>query len=220
MWGLYRANVFEFADAVVEIPDEFADVCRRTWAQVAATGTWWEGRHRVAIAQVARAARRREPIPEADLPGAAVEVATMVGATPAQTTGDWAGEMVSALGEPAYVETASIASRVVAIDTFTRLVGSTLEPFPDPDPGEPSRQEAVPAPRQGKRTWVGTVGFPTPPNAFSAVPPEAAGMNDITDVFYMPELDMQYADYRRDGLHRTQIETVASVTSHANECFY
>ena len=64
------------------------------------------------------------------------------------------------------------------------------------------------------------VGFPTPPNTFSLVPAEAAAMNMITDAFYMPEFDMQYADQTRRGLHRTQIETVAGMTSHSNECFY
>ena len=143
----------------------------------------------------------------------------MVGGTPGHTTGAWVGEMVGALGELRYVEAASIASRVVAIDTFTRLMGGGLEPLPEPGTGEPSQRPSDPTPHKS-RAWIAMVGFPTPPNSFSAVPEEAAAMVDITDTFYMPGFDMQFPDYGRFGLHRTQIETVAGVTSHGNECFY
>lgn len=211
--------VFSFADAAFEIPEVFVEVSRRTWIQVASPGTWWSGPERVAIAEAARAARIRKRTSADELPKAAVDVATMIGATPGYTTATWVGDMIDVLGELRYVEAASIASRVVSIDTFTRLVGSGLEAFPQPGSGKPSQRHSDPAPRRS-RAWIEMVGFASPPNAFSAVPEEAAAMNDITDNFYMPEFDMQYPDYSRMGLHRTQIETVAGVTSHANECFF
>ena len=211
--------MFDFAESPFEIPPNFAAVCRETWDQVAAPGTWWSGPERVAIAGAARAARVGHAVADSTLPSAATEVAVMVGGTPAQTTRDWAEAMVEALGEEKYIEAASIASRVVPVDTFTRLVGSQLEPFPAPLEGEPSERIADPPARRGS-AWVGMVGFPTPPNVFSAVPGEMIAMNDISNVFYMPEFDMQYPDHELHGLHRTQMEVVASVTSHGNECFY
>jgi hypothetical protein len=211
--------MFEFEDSPFVVPGDFAAVCRRTWEHVAAPGTWWSGPDRIAIAEAARASRAGSSIGRSDLPEAAAEVAVMIGGTPARTTKAWVESAIDALGEERYVEAASIASRIVPIDSFTRLVGSRLEPFPDPVEGEPSRRVADPAPRRS-RAWVRMVGFPTPPNVFSSVPDEMAAMNDISDVMYMPEFDMQYPDYEKHGLHRTQIETVAGTTSHGNECFF
>lgn len=208
-----------FEDSHFDVPDELSAVASRTWLQVASTGTWWSGADRLALAATARSARAGAAVAETSLPDAATEVAVMLGATPAYTSRSWAGRMIDSLGEEAYVEAASVVSRVVAIDTFSRLVGLEPEPFPEPEAGLPSQAVADPPPR-GSRAWVSMVGFPTPPNTFSAVPDEAAAMVDITDAYYMPEFDMQYADQRRLGLHRTQIETVAGVTSHSNECFY
>lgn len=211
--------MFEFGRSPLTVSEDLADVARRTWDQIAAPGTWWTGPDRVAIARTARAARIGEAVPDEDLPDAAVDVAAMLGATPAYTSASWAAEKIERLGEARYVEVASVASRVVAIDTFTRLMGGSLEPLPEPGAGEPDRTAADP-PARRSRAWVAMVGFPNPPNAFSLVPAEAAAMVDITDHYYMPEPDMQYADQTRHGLHRTQMETVAGVTSHSNECFY
>lgn len=142
--------MFTFAGAAFEIPEAFVEVSRRTWMQVAAPGTWWSGPDRVSIAEAARAARIGKR-PSADgLPKAAIDVATMIGATPGHTTATWVGEMIDVLGELRYVEAASVASRVVSIDTFTRLVGSGLEPFPPPGPGEPSQRHSDPAPRRSR----------------------------------------------------------------------
>lgn len=211
--------MFDFSALPFDVPAELVAVSRRTWDQVAEAGTWWPGGERVAIAEATRAARNGQSVPTDGLPEAAIEVAAMVGATPAHTTPEWADRMIGALGEFRYVEAASIASRIVAVDTFTRLLGLTPEPFPEPGVGEPSRLEPDPPPGKN-RAWVRMTGFPNPPIVFSAVPDESEAMNDITDAFYMPEHDMQYPDYRRFGLHRTQIETVAGMVSHGNECFY
>lgn len=211
--------MFTYDRSPFEVPVEFGDVSRRTWLQIAAPGTWWDGTDRVAIAETSRAARIGMAPGVSRLPEAAIEVCGLIGATPSVTTEAWVAEMVAELGEARYVETVSIASRVVSIDSFSRLVGSPLEPFPEPIAGRASFAEADPRARKNQ-AWIAIVGFPTPRNAFSTVPPEAAAMVDITDGFYMPEFDMQYPNFKRMGLHRTQIETVAGVTSHANECFY
>ena len=211
--------MFEFAVSPFEVPLSFRDVSSQTWRQIAAPGTWWSAEQRVGIAGAARAARNGDPADAGELPDAVIEVAEMVGETPAHTSRAWVEEVIESIGELPYIEAVSVASRVVAIDTFTRLMGSPIEALPKPVPGDPTHETADQPPRRS-RAWVAMVGFPTPPNSFSAVPAEAEAMVDITDAFYMPEFDMQYPDQERMGLHRTQIETVAGTTSHGNECFY
>ena len=211
--------MFDFATSPFEIPGEFADVCRRTWGQISGVGTWWNGTERVAIASAARAARRRDAPESEGLPEAAVEVATMVGGSPAQTSHAWEDGMVADLGEERYVEVASVASRVVAVDTFTRLVGCQPEGLPASATGEPPRVAASGRSR-GSPAWVSIIGFALPRNSFSIVPAEVVAMVDLTDTLYMPEHDMVFPNYSRMGLHRTHMETVAGVTSHANQCFY
>ena len=211
--------MFEFAESPFNIPIEFSDVSSRTWRQIAAPGAWWTAEQRVGIAGAARAARNGDPADAGGLPDAVIAVAEMVGGAPAHTSRVWVEEVVESIGELPDIEAVSIASRVVAIDTFARLISSPIEPLPKPVPGDPTYETADQPPRRS-RAWVAMVGFPTPPNSFSAVPAEAEAMVDITDAFYMPEFDMQYPDQERMGLHRTQIETVAGTTSHGNECFF
>ena len=145
-------------------------------------------------------------------------MAEVVGARPQDPTEAWVTEMVAALGEGAYVEAVGVSSRVVAVDTFRRLLGLEAEPFPEPDRVEPDR--VWPAGLKKGRTWVSMPQFAPPPFVLGAVPREADDQNDLSDVLYMTGEEMADDDFIRRGLHRMQIELVATTTSHANECFY
>ena len=46
--------------------------------------------------------------------------------------------MIAAVGEPRYVEPVGIVARVVAVDTFCRLLGLEPPPPPASTPGDPS----------------------------------------------------------------------------------
>lgn len=192
----------------------------RCWDEISRPGTWWPAPARGAIAQVARGAGRgggAPPVAEV-LPAAAVDAATRIAAAPAQTTEAWVRASCDALGEPRYVELVGVVARVVAVDTFARLLGRDLTPLPDPRPGEPTH-EPPPDGLRRNHTWV-SMAVPVPPFVLGAVPAATAAVNDLTDQLYMPPERMGDSDWRRGGLHRTQIELVAATVSHENECFY
>ncbi len=211
--------VFAFAESPVDVPDALGETFARTWRQIASIGTWWTAAERVAIATVARRNRLGDPYRSPSLPEPANEAAALLAATPAVTTREWVDEVVSGIGEPRYVELAGIVARVVAVDTVTRLLGGELEPFPEPAAGEPSQQPASGPVRKG-RAWIGIEGIASPPNVLSAVPEARRAMVDVSDLLYMSPAQMEDPDITLWGLHRTQIELVASTVSFANECFY
>jgi hypothetical protein len=190
----------------------------RAWDEIAGPGTWWGGEARVAIAEVARAARAGDRSSSRLLPDAAVEAATVVAATPMASIEAWVARICRAVGEPPYVELVGVVARVMAMDTFHRLTGAPLAPLPGPRPGQPSR-ESPPAAARRNRTWVAML-TPSPPLVLGAVPAAAAAMNELSDVLYMTGKEMGDPDWRRGDLHRTQAELVATTTSHANQCFY
>jgi hypothetical protein len=211
--------MFTFAGSPFEIPSTIADMCRDTWAGIAMPGCAWSGSDRVAIASRARAARLgAEPLAD-HLPPAAQEAVRVLAATPAFTSREWVQEVVAAIGEPAYVEVLGLVARVVAVDTFTRLVGVAPEPFPQPHMGQPTAV-APHGPLERDATWVAITGSAVPPNVLSLVPPAQAETNATAEALYMTGAQMESPDTTIDGLHRTQIETVATSVSFANECFY
>ncbi len=211
--------MFEFADSPVTVPGPLGTTFAGAWQQIASTGTWWTGAERVAIAAVARRNRLGDPHRDPSLPGAANDAAALLAATPAVTTREWVDGVVSRIGEPRYVELVGIVARVVAVDTVTRLLGCDLEPFLESAAGDPSQEPARGPVRKG-RAWIGIDGVASPPNVLSAVPAARRAMVDVSDVLYMSPGQMEDPDITMWGLHRTQIELVASTVSFANECFY
>ncbi len=211
--------MFDFADAPGPVRPDIGEVARRVWDHLARPGTWWTASQRLAIAALARAARTRRPLPAVDLPAAATEAAALLAATPARTTEAWVGRMVEVLGEEAYVELLGVTTRVVALDTFTRLMGAPLEPLPEPRPGEPTRVTVDPRPAR-MRSWVAMGATLIPPATLSLVPDENDMTNTMVWTLYMTDVDMEGPDFRRGDLHRTQMELVAATVSYQNECFY
>ncbi len=127
--------------------------------------------------------------------------------------------MVEELGEEKYVEVLGIATRVVASDTFCRLLGSEPEPFLDPQPGRPSRERVDPRPKKIK-SWIAVGNALVPPFTQALVPSENDATNALVETLYMTGEEMADPDFRRGDLHRTQIEMAASTLSYENECFY
>lgn len=211
--------VFDFSAAPGPVREDIAASMRASWRHLARAGTWFDARERLAIAATARAARRGEAPPESDLPSASRDAAAFLAGTPAGTTESWVTAMIEALGEERYVEVLGITTRVVAIDTFCRLLGREPEPFPDPEPGEPTRIAADPRP-QRSRSWVAVGELLVPPFTLSLVPDENTVTNTLVWALYMTDAEMENPDFRRGDLHRTQIELVATTVSYENECFY
>ena len=194
-------------------------MCRQTWQALAGAGATWTAHDRTAIAARARNVRLGQNPGTTHLPAAAVDVIDRLAGAPATTSREWVAQIVSDLGEQPYVEIVGIVARVVAIDTFTRLLGVDPEPLLDPTDGA-VRPEPPPAKTRKGKAWVNMAGFPVPPNVLSLVPSEQRATNLTAEALYMTGPQMEDPDITIDDLHRTQIELVATTVSHGNECFY
>jgi hypothetical protein len=211
--------MFSFESAGLPVPEVIRTMCVRTWHGLAAPGTSWSGPERIAIGTRARAKRLGVAPGPIDAPPEAIAAIDLLGAHPAATSREWVDGIVAGIGEAAYIEIVGIVARVTAIDTFTRLLGSAPEPFPAPRSGNPV---PIDPPRNARKdhAWISMAGFPTPPFTLSFVPPEQDATNDTAAALYMTGEQMEDPDVTVDGLHRTQIEVVATAVSHRNECFY
>lgn len=196
---------------------DLASAFDRTWLELGQPGTWWSGVERVTIADATRACWTGTTSPS-DLPDAAVRVIHQIAKEPAMTTEEWVVGACEDLGELRYVELLGIVTRVVAVDTFARLLGLELPALPEPLAGDPTQDPPPPNLRRN-RTWV-SMATPSPPSVLGAVPAASAAMNDLCDHLYMPPADMGDADWQQRKLNRTQMELVAATVSHHNECFY
>ncbi len=213
----YARRVPPFESSRFPVRADLATRLAAVWEQFGEAGTWYTADERVRLAEVARAARGGR---STDANDTAEQVVVRIAARPATTSEAWVGKMVDALGsEEHYVEAMGIASRVVMGDTFLRLLGLDPLPFPTPRPGPPSRQRIDPRPKK-IRSWITVGSALVPPFTQILVPDENAQTYPLIETLYMTGRDMEDSDFRRDALHRTQIELVASVLSHGNECFY
>jgi len=208
---------FELTDAVLPVPDGVRAELRREWTRLAAPGTWLSGAERVAVAREARAARTFGDA-EAGLPDLLTEAAQSVSAAAALVTREWVADL-RARGMPIeqYVEVVGIVSRLAAVDTYVRGVGSAEEPLPDPVPGEPTRE------RNGQVRWRNAF-VPTDPEdgarfALSAVPAEEEARDQLHAQLYLSTEQMADLAYQ-DVLSRAQMELLAARVSLLNDCFY
>jgi hypothetical protein len=131
---------------------------RETWRRIAATGTWWSGPERVAMAAEVRRAhacslcaeRKAAPSPFAvqgrhdageALSPEVVDVIHRIVTDPGRLTQSWCRGVIHAgLGEERYVELVAVVVKANALDLFPRALGADRLPLPSPQPGEPSRE--------------------------------------------------------------------------------
>ena len=212
-------TLFGLERSPVAVAPELRELFARTWGDIAAPGTWWAGPERVTIANLARAERGGNHDSTSSLPAAAHGAVALLAATPSATTAAWVDTITADIGLERYIELIGIVSDVVAIDTVTRLLGCELEPLPAALGGTPSRQPTPPGVKK-RSAWVAMASPPIPPNVLAAVPAAQDTMIELTEALYMTGAEMANPDISKEGLHRTQIELVATTTSHANECFY
>ena len=131
----------------------------RAWRDIGATGTWWTGAQRLAIAREARAAsdcsfcaeraaglsplavEGQHSIASPTLPASAIEAIHRIRTDPGRIGESWLLRLRDAgLGEEEYVELVSVIAVTVAIDTFRRGSGLPPLPLPEARPGRPSRR--------------------------------------------------------------------------------
>lgn len=212
--------MFDFGNAPIPIRNDLADAFRQVWTRLAQAGTWWSGAERVAIAAIGRAAYQGHRIPQDPLLSPpAREAAALLGEQPAAVTQELIATWESrGLDANRYVELIGIVAQVTAVDTFHRAMSLTLEPFPDPQPGKPSRETPA-SPARKTKAWVPMVGPPTIPTSLSAVPQEMAALEALHGSAYLSYPEMADPAVRK-GLSRAQMELVAARTSAINECFF
>ncbi len=190
---------------------------RITWAHIGATGTWWTGPERVAVAAEARAGRAGAPSPGM-LSGPAAEAARVLAARPQDARRSWVRSLEErGLGTASYVEIVGVVSRLVATDTFHQGLDLDLEPLPEGFPGEPSR--ALPAGARAGKGWVPMVGGAGVTTALTLVPAENVEVFRFHGPMYIPPAEMGDMRFSRT-LDRPQLELLAARTSALNECFY
>ena len=212
--------MFDFSGNPLPVRDNLAVAFRDVWQRLAEPGTWWTGRERVELAQLARNAYEDRPLPEGlSLPTAAIAAAALLGKEPAAVTEELIiGWEAAGLDANHYVELVAVVSRVTAVDTFHRALSVTLEALPPPQPGAPSRSLPDVAAAKTK-AWVPMVGPPNIPVSLSAVPTAMAALEALHGPMYLSYEEMGNPAIEK-GLHRSQMELVAAMTSAINECFY
>lgn len=214
-------GAFDFSSSPFAIPDDIPELFRGIWKDLATSGSAWTGAERVALAGVARCARFGEGGDAVDLPEAAVNVAARVAATPASITRSVAERSIGSIGQSAYVELVGVVACLVAIDTYTSLIGVGRGPLPGPDSGGPQpvldTGDTVGLKRRGG--FVATAGPRGPHHALSAVPDVQAMISRLLDRLYIDRRDIGSLGPVR-GLTRPQLEFVILTVSHGNECFY
>ncbi len=211
--------MFNFSSSPLPVRSDLTSVFRAVWEGTAKPGTWWEGTERVAIASTARAAYAGKDPESSVLSPAAIEAANVLGRKPSAVTQEMiAGWEADGLTPDRYIELIGIVSRVIAIDTFHRGLEIDLEPLPNAESGTPTG--AVPQPAATRtKAWVPMVGPPTIPTSLSAVPAEMDALEPLHGPMYLTYEQMGNPNIQR-GLHRSQMELVASRTSAINECFF
>lgn len=145
----------------------------RAWERLAAPGTWWTGRERLAIAAEARnapacplcTARRDALSPNAvqgkhaslgALANPLVDIVHRLVNDAGRLTRRWLETtLASGVTEEQYVETIGVVAMLVALDTLDRGLGLPERPLPAPQSGEPSRRRPAGAKRD--LAWVATV---------------------------------------------------------------
>lgn len=237
-----------YADAGYPVPQAIDSLHGDELASFARTGTWGTAEQRTAIAAAARKARSEAGLQDsigdeglADttaLPDVARRLAeaTALGGTTIDR--DYCKQVqAEGVTEGAYVEIASVASRITNLDVFARGIGVASRPLLEPaDDTAPSFDRPTEAVDEG----FYTASVPSAPaggalaeslygkmpagnilRAVSLVPDEARRVIALVGTQYFPaERLLNFTDQEGHALTRPQIELVATKVSEHNQCFY
>ena len=224
---------------------------QRVWARLASAGTWLDTKTRIFVAEEARFARdcdlcavRKASLSPytmdgdhddlGNLPDNWVEAIHRIVSDPGRLTHSWYNKTIaSGLSETEYVEIVSVIAHVTAIDTFARGLGIPTQPFPIPQPGNPSRYR--PAEAHVTDAWVPTIAWnEAGPNeadlfvgsasnirrALTLVPDEARSFFDLAASQYLSGPQMRDFSKEYRAITHAQIELVAARVSALNQCTY
>jgi hypothetical protein len=242
-----------YATASVPVREDLLAAHRRAWQRLAQAGNWWTGAERVALAAEVRNAwqcplckTRKAALSPYTIAGthdcvsklseSAVDVIHRVVTDPGRLTQAWFEKTLASeeITDAQYVEIIDVVVTVVSIDSFCRGIGVPLHPFPEPEPGEPSRYR--PATAQLEEAWVpmipvgGAVGAEADLwnvagrvgnviRALSLVPDAVRQLMDLSTAHYVPRDHFMDFAWGR-SLSRAQMELIAGRISALRGCFY
>ena len=229
--------------APIDVRDDLVVAHQRAWQRLAAPGTWWKGRRRVAIAAETRNAAicghcrdskaalspyttRGTHDTAGNLPESIIEIIHKIATDPGRLTRAWFDHALSGgLSDGEFVETVSVVVTTIAVDTFTRAIGIPQHPLPNPANGDNAWVPML-APEDMTETeaCLKTVYVSADPTfirrALSLVPDEACGLFDLVDAQYLPGSIMTDLTTQYRAITRTQMELIAGRVSAINGCFY
>ena len=146
-----------YGAAPATVRDDLVAAHRRAWHRLAAPGTWWDGRERVAIAAETRHATGCAACAKAKaaltpnaltgahdslgrLPDPVVAVIHRIRNDAARLTKSWLDRaLAGGISDGQYVELVGVIATIVAVDRFTDALGMARHALPAPRPGAPSR---------------------------------------------------------------------------------
>ena len=198
------------------------------WQRLAGAGAFFTGAQRVALAELARAARaqRDQPpwlraLPEVkvEIAPEAQELAIAIAADAHKIDRAWAHRIIDVIGDSAYVEIVGILAFTTAADAFAEALGIDHEPLPLPLPGKPDEQRPDTLADSGAHV-VMTDPFagPNVARALSLAPGDQMAFFFMVGAMYGAK-DFNTLVWDRP-LSRPQVELVAARVSSINECFY
>lgn len=162
-----------YDSAPIAVREDLSAAHRHAWERLAAPGTWWDGRRRVAIAAETRKAKACEYCREAkaalspysvqgshqglgDLPENLVEVVHRIATDPGRLTHAWFERAIdSGLSDAEFIETVGVVVTTIAVDAFSRAIGLPPCPLPEPLSGTPPLARPIGA--KSGVAWVSMV---------------------------------------------------------------
>jgi hypothetical protein len=245
---------FDYSASPDPIRADLAEAHRAVWEHIAKPGAWLTGAERVAVARETRRARacalcakRKAALspfahPEqhaasAPLAAPLVDAIHRVATDAARLTRKWyEGLAAQGVTDERYVEALGVAVLAISVDAFHRALGLALEPLPEPELGDPSRERPqglvrgeawVPMidPRRAAESELellprrGPLRAAYVLRALTLTPNEVRAWTQLAGAQYLSLRDMTYRETGR-ALDRAQMELVAGRVSALNACFY
>jgi len=159
-----------------------------------------------------------------ELPDNMVEVVHRIKNDSGRLTKRWFDEQIeSGLSREEYIETLSLVSTSIILDSYATAMGLPDYVIPTPQPGEPTKilnpevvDEGAWLPITKAEQTVEDHGLPNVPNIARAMGLVPSGM-----MHFFSTMRAHYSLSGDDfGISRSQIELIAARVSSHNECFY
>ena len=230
----------------IHVRDDLKAAHALSWAELGRAGAFLTGRQRIAVVAEARAAQhcdlcaeRRSALSPFAVPGAdhashpgtrdvldapIVDAIHRLRTDPGRLTRAWFDGIIAAgVSAATYIETVSVLTTSVIVDTLHRSLGLAVPEPPEPVAGQPSgerNEQAVDAgawvPVTAGEQDLAATGLPTVPNIARAMGlvPSAVALFFRT---FRPHYQLQDISL---SISQAQAEFVASRVSSLNECFY